>query len=235
MVKLLDILFVPQVQYNEMLTHGAFLLNKEVKQAIRLELQALLATSGSAVAGLARQLSTLVHPGAAAAALPSRASVAVRQVLRRVQSLHPGIGRASTSTGESPSDAVLKQAGAAGGMGGERAEPTKPPVLRSYSEGHGGQGQRSRVLAAAADGALDTEQQQQQQQQQQQRKETEQKQPQQKGKEPAMAAESGDERQEGKGAAPAAVGEGGGKQGRMLEPAGDADCDAAAAVPDQQQ
>jgi hypothetical protein len=40
--------------YNHELTHGAFLLDYEVKQAIVTEMRGLLARSGSAVVGLAR-------------------------------------------------------------------------------------------------------------------------------------------------------------------------------------
>lgn len=40
--------------YNHDLTHGAFLLDREVKQAIMAEMRGLLARSGSAVVGLAR-------------------------------------------------------------------------------------------------------------------------------------------------------------------------------------
>jgi hypothetical protein len=40
--------------YNHELTHGAFLLDTEVKQAIMAEVRGLLARSGSAVVGLAR-------------------------------------------------------------------------------------------------------------------------------------------------------------------------------------
>lgn len=40
--------------YNHELTHGAFLLDNEVKQAIMAEMRGLLARSGSAVVGLAR-------------------------------------------------------------------------------------------------------------------------------------------------------------------------------------
>jgi hypothetical protein len=43
-----------QVMYNHELTHGAFLLDNEVKQAIMAEMRGLLARSGSAVVGLAR-------------------------------------------------------------------------------------------------------------------------------------------------------------------------------------
>lgn len=43
-----------QVMYNHELTHGAFLLDYEVKQAIVTEMRGLLARSGSAVVGLAR-------------------------------------------------------------------------------------------------------------------------------------------------------------------------------------
>lgn len=43
-----------QVMYNDDLTHGAFLLDYEVKQAIVTEMRGLLARSGSAVVGLAR-------------------------------------------------------------------------------------------------------------------------------------------------------------------------------------
>jgi hypothetical protein len=63
-----------QVRYNQDLTHGAFLLNKEVKQAVRAELMTLLASSGKAVVGLARQLSIMVQP----ALLPNQASFIVR-------------------------------------------------------------------------------------------------------------------------------------------------------------
>lgn len=45
---------LPQVMYNHELTHGAFLLDREVKQAIMAEMRGLLARSGSAVVGLAR-------------------------------------------------------------------------------------------------------------------------------------------------------------------------------------
>ncbi len=198
-----------QVQYNEMLTHGAFLLNKEVKQAIRLELQTLLATSGSAVAGLAKQLSTLVHPTAAAAALPTRASTVVRQALRKVQSLHPGIGRAnSSSVGEG--EAKAEEGKAAGGAEGAAAEQAAKPVRqvpRSYSEGHGAgvlglEEQLSKEAAAGkrSEGLQTAEKQQQ-------------------GKEAVVAADGGR----------------GGKLVSQLESAGDAECDVAAAVPDQQQ
>ena len=40
--------------YNHDLTHGAFLLDREVKQAIMAEMRGLLARSGSAVVGLAK-------------------------------------------------------------------------------------------------------------------------------------------------------------------------------------
>jgi hypothetical protein len=40
--------------YNHELTHGAFLLDYEVKQAIVAEMRGLLARSGSAVVGLAK-------------------------------------------------------------------------------------------------------------------------------------------------------------------------------------
>lgn len=139
------ILYCLQVKYNEMLTHGAFLLNKEVKKAIRMELQALLASSGSAVAGLAKQLSTLVHPAAgAAAALPSRASSAMMQTLRKVQSLHPAIGRAGSSSGGR--DAT------AGAAGGEKGQQEKQPAVRSYSEGTGVVGEDSGEVAAPVNG-----------------------------------------------------------------------------------
>lgn len=42
--------------YNHELTHGAFLLDTEVKQAIMAEMRGLLARSGSAVVGLARPM-----------------------------------------------------------------------------------------------------------------------------------------------------------------------------------
>lgn len=104
---------------NEELTHGAFLLNREVKQAIQMELQALLASSGSAVFGLARQLSVLVQPAAAAgAALSNKASI----VLRRVHSLHHG------GSGGGATDRPTGQAG---------PEHDGVPVNRSHSEGSG--------------------------------------------------------------------------------------------------
>jgi hypothetical protein len=132
-----------QVRNNEQLTHGAFLLNKEVKQAIRLELQALLASSGSAVFGLAHQLSTLVHPAAAAgAALPTKASVAVRQALRKVQSLRPQM----SGRGWGGHEGVLggQKAAANGGAGKQRG-----PVSRSYSESAAAQRPQQQQLAAA--------------------------------------------------------------------------------------
>lgn len=135
----------PQVRNNEELTHGAFLLNKEVKQAIRLELQALLATSGSAVVGLAHQLSTLVHPAAAAgAALPSKASVAVRQALRKVQSLRPQRSSNAGSGSDGPSSGEKAAANGDGvGAGKQRV-----PVSRSLSESAAVRRQQQRQLGA---------------------------------------------------------------------------------------
>jgi hypothetical protein len=46
--------------FNPDLTHGAFLLVPEVKAAILGQLQQLLSSSGSAVAGLGRGLSSLL-------------------------------------------------------------------------------------------------------------------------------------------------------------------------------
>jgi hypothetical protein len=134
-----------QVRNNEELTHGAFLLNKEVKQAIRLELQALLASSGSAVFGLAHQLSTLVNPAAAAgAALPTKASVAVRQALRKVQSLRPQM----SSSGWGGKEGALHGEKAAADGDGSTAGKQCMPVSLSYSESAAAQRQQQRQLAA---------------------------------------------------------------------------------------
>lgn len=130
--------FCVQVQNNEELTHGAFLLNKEVKQAIRLELQALLATSGSAVFGLAQQLSFLVQPAAAAAAagaaMPGKTSSAVlhavHSTIRKVQSLHPAGGSTSGT------DAGLQERKGGSLVCTGQAE-RQPSVPRSHSEGSG--------------------------------------------------------------------------------------------------
>jgi len=54
MLACLCILLMPQVHYNQELTHGEFLFKAEVKQAIMDEVQGMLAKSGSAVVGLAR-------------------------------------------------------------------------------------------------------------------------------------------------------------------------------------
>jgi hypothetical protein len=137
-----------QVKTNEELTHGAFLLNKEVKQAIQLELQALLASSGSAVFGLARQLSVLVHPAAAAgAALTNKASI----VLRRVHSLHHGgSGGGSGGSGGGAADRP---------SGGGGLEQDGVPVGRSRSEGSGlcsMQGKSSGGSARSGHGESDT-------------------------------------------------------------------------------
>ncbi|WIA08349.1 hypothetical protein OEZ85_007789 [Tetradesmus obliquus] len=51
---MLDVAGHVKVMYNHELTHGAFLLDNEVKQAIMAEMRGLLARSGSAVVGLAR-------------------------------------------------------------------------------------------------------------------------------------------------------------------------------------
>jgi hypothetical protein len=50
------------VLYEPDLAHASFLLNAEVKQALREEVKAVLARSGNAVAGLAMQLSRYVKP-----------------------------------------------------------------------------------------------------------------------------------------------------------------------------
>eukprot|EP00878_Enallax_costatus_P011622 GHUV01012131.1.p1 GENE.GHUV01012131.1~~GHUV01012131.1.p1 ORF type:complete len:755 (+),score=214.24 GHUV01012131.1:258-2522(+) len=51
---MLDVAGHVKVMYNHDLTHGAFLLDREVKQAIMAEMRGLLARSGSAVVGLAK-------------------------------------------------------------------------------------------------------------------------------------------------------------------------------------
>eukprot|EP00879_Flechtneria_rotunda_P012361 GHRR01012908.1.p1 GENE.GHRR01012908.1~~GHRR01012908.1.p1 ORF type:complete len:712 (+),score=258.73 GHRR01012908.1:229-2364(+) len=51
---MLDVAGHVKVMYNSDLTHGAFLLDTEVKQAIMAEMRGLLARSGSAVVGLAK-------------------------------------------------------------------------------------------------------------------------------------------------------------------------------------
>jgi hypothetical protein len=63
--------------YNHELTHGAFLLDYEVKQAIVAEMRGLLARSGSAVVGLARPVlaRTLTFIGHGFGAAPGRVSM----------------------------------------------------------------------------------------------------------------------------------------------------------------
>jgi Arc/MetJ-type ribon-helix-helix transcriptional regulator len=136
-----------QVHNNEDLTHGAFLLNKEVKQAIRAEVRALLASSGSTIMGLAQQLSVLVQPAAAAGAgLQSRASSVVRSALRRVQSVHLGSGRRRSS-----GDGSRSPEGA--GLGRHKRKPSN-----SFTEGCrtelGASQQKSGSAGAAAGSSL---------------------------------------------------------------------------------
>jgi hypothetical protein len=68
---------VLQVMYNSELTHGAFLLDYEVKQAIVTEMRGLLARSGSAVVGLARPVlaRTLTFIGHGFGVAPGRVSM----------------------------------------------------------------------------------------------------------------------------------------------------------------
>lgn len=63
--------------YNNDLTHGAFLLDYEVKQAIVTEMRGLLARSGSAVVGLARPVlaRTLTFMAHGFGVAPSRVSM----------------------------------------------------------------------------------------------------------------------------------------------------------------
>lgn len=127
--------------YNTELAHGAFLLDAEVKKAIKDELRALLATSGSAVVGLAQQLSHMVHPGMAAAAaaagavLPSRASIALQHlVLREVRSMHVG----SSSSLESDLSDTVRQAPHSfteGSRPPSLTQPTKLGAEKSWTAG----------------------------------------------------------------------------------------------------
>jgi hypothetical protein len=71
------VLLCLQVMYNHELTHGAFLLDYEVKQAIVAEMRGLLARSGSAVVGLARPVlaRTLTFIGHGFGVAPGRVSM----------------------------------------------------------------------------------------------------------------------------------------------------------------
>jgi len=74
---MLDVAGHVKVMYNHELTHGAFLLDYEVKQAIVTEMRRLLARSGSAVVGLARPVlaRTLTFMAHGFAGAPSRVSM----------------------------------------------------------------------------------------------------------------------------------------------------------------
>lgn len=136
-----------KVIYNSELAHGAFLLDAEVKQAIKDSLKSLLATSGSAVVGLAQQLSTLVQPGAAAAAaaagsvLPATASSALQYVLRQVHSMHPEMGPGRMD------DSVLGVA--ADGSDPVRRSMSDGPRSHSIGQGKAGQGAAAASVAEA--------------------------------------------------------------------------------------
>jgi hypothetical protein len=87
----------PQVIFNPELTHGAFLLVPEVKAAILGQLQQLLASSGSAVAGLGRGLSSLLlsrtHtlPGGGSSSSAAPGTVSGRRQLPTLASVASGL------------------------------------------------------------------------------------------------------------------------------------------------